>query len=101
MDWIVVALTLLASGTPDDRGLEAVGLARETLARDLGVEAGALVVRKVEAVEWPDTSLGCPKKGMLYTQVIVPGYRVVLEYQGRAHHVHVGGGRAVRCTPRG
>jgi hypothetical protein len=101
MGWIVVALTLLASGTPGDKGLDAVGLARETLARDLGLEAGAFVVRKVEAVEWPDTSLGCPEKGMLYAQVTVPGYRVVLEYQGRAHQVHVGGGRAVRCTPGG
>lgn len=99
MDWIVLSLTLLAAGMPGDRGLEAVGLARETLARELGVEAGAFVVHKVEAVEWRDTSLGCPEKGMSYAQVIVPGYRVVLEHEGRAHHVHIGGGRAVRCEP--
>ena len=97
MAWIVLSLTLLASGMPGDKGLEAVGLARETLARELGVEAGAFVVHKVEAVEWPDASLGCPEKGMSYASVIVPGYRVVLEHEGRAHHVHIGGGRAVRC----
>jgi len=95
----VLALTLLASGMSGDKGLEAVSLARETLARELGVGAGAFVVRTVEAVEWSDTSLGCPEKGMSYAQVIVPGYRVVLEHAGRAHHVHIGGGRAVRCKP--
>jgi len=95
----VLALTLLASGMSGDKGLEAVSLARETLARELGVGAGAFVVRTVEAVEWSDTSLGCPEKGMSYAQVIVPGHRVVLEHAGRAHHVHIGGGRAVRCKP--
>ena len=77
--------------------MEAVDLARETVARELGVEADAFAVQKVEAVEWRDTSLGCPKKGMSYAPVIVPGYRVVLEHEGRAHDVHIGGGRAVRC----
>jgi hypothetical protein len=97
MDWIVLSLTLLAAGMPGDKGLDAIGLARETLARELGVEAGAFAVQKVEAVEWRDSSLGCPEKGMMYAQVIVPGYRVVLEHGGRAHHVHIGGGRAIRC----
>jgi hypothetical protein len=95
--WLVLALTLLASGMPGDKGSEAVALARETLARELGVEGDALAVRKVEAVEWPDTSLGCPEKEMSYAQMIVPGYRVVLEHKGRVHHVHIGSGRAVRC----
>jgi hypothetical protein len=97
MDWIVLSLTLLAAGMPGAKGLEAVALARETLARELGVEAGALAVQKVEAVEWRDSSLGCPEKGMMYAQVIVPGYRVVLEHGGRAYRIHIGGGRAIRC----
>jgi hypothetical protein len=99
MNWIVLPLTLLASGMPGDKGSEAVGLAQETLARELGVAAGAFVVQKVEAVEWRDTSLGCPQKGMRYAPVIVPGYRVVLEHEGRAHHFHIGEGRVVRCQP--
>jgi hypothetical protein len=32
-----------------------------------------------EAVIWPDGSLGCPKPGMLYTQALVAGYRIVLQ----------------------
>jgi hypothetical protein len=101
MNWAVLSLTLLASGMPGDKGSAAVGLAQETLARELGVATGAFVVQKVEAVEWRDTSLGCPQKGMRYAPVIVPGYRVVLEHKGRAHHFHIGGGRAVRCKPSG
>src|SRR5207249_474953 len=99
MDWIVLSLTLLASGMAGDNRWEAVDLARETLARELGVEAGAFVVQKVEAVEWRDSSLGCPEQGMSYAQVITPGYLVILEHEGRADHVHVGGGRAVHCEP--
>jgi hypothetical protein len=32
-----------------------------------------------EAVTWPDGSLGCPQPGMLYTQALVTGYRIVLQ----------------------
>lgn len=35
-----------------------------------------------EAVEWPDTALGCPEEGFSYAQVITPGYRVVVEAGG-------------------
>ncbi|MGB7905237.1 MAG: hypothetical protein WCF43_11125 [Steroidobacteraceae bacterium] len=30
-------------------------------------------------VTWPDGSLGCPKAGMMYTQALVAGYRIVLQ----------------------
>ena len=32
-----------------------------------------------EAVTWPDGSLGCPQPGMMYTQALVAGYRIVLQ----------------------
>jgi hypothetical protein len=37
-----------------------------------------LKVKSAEAVTWPDGSLGCPQPGMLYTQALVSGYRIVL-----------------------
>jgi hypothetical protein len=43
-----------------------------------GVAAASIVERVGQAVEWPDGSLGCPKPGVVYLQVIVPGYHVVL-----------------------
>jgi len=78
-------------------GAGAIRMARETLARELGVRPRAIAVLDVEPVEWPDAALGCPEKGVQYTQVITPGYRMVLELGGKRYPMHVGAGRAVRC----
>jgi hypothetical protein len=47
-------------------------------AERLAVAADTLEVVRTEVVDWPDGSLGCPEPGNLYTQAIVPGYRVVV-----------------------
>jgi hypothetical protein len=47
-----------------------------------GVDVGEVTVVSAELRDWPDGSLGCPVAGMLYTQVITPGYRVVIEAGG-------------------
>ncbi|MDH4166306.1 MAG: hypothetical protein OEV90_07830, partial [Gammaproteobacteria bacterium] len=39
----------------------------------------AITVTSAEAVTWPDGSLGCPQPGMMYTQALVAGYRIVLQ----------------------
>lgn len=63
---------------------------REDLAARAGQDAagGARVVR-AESVEWPDGSLGCPEPGQMYTQAIVPGYRVDFEVAGRLYSYRV------------
>lgn len=43
-----------------------------------GVAAAAITVQMGQAVEWPDSSLGCPKPGVAYLQVITSGYHVLL-----------------------
>ena len=40
-------------------------------------------VLSAEAVTWPDGSLGCPQPGMMYTQALVPGFRIVLQAADR------------------
>ncbi len=47
------------------------------LAADLGVDVASLTLRESQAVEWNDTSLGCPDPATTYLQVITPGYRLV------------------------
>lgn len=42
-----------------------------------------LVIVRAERVVWPDAGLGCPEPGMAYPQVLVPGYWVVIEADGR------------------
>jgi hypothetical protein len=45
-----------------------------------GIRQEELTVVRSEAVVWSDGSLGCPQPGVMYTQALVPGYWVVLEY---------------------
>ena len=47
-----------------------------------GVEPAEIQVVAAEAVTWNDGSIGCPEPGMMYTQALVPGYRVLLEAGG-------------------
>src|SRR6266487_1130586 len=42
-----------------------------------------LVVVRAESVVWNDGSLGCPEPGMMYTQALVNGYRVVINAAGQ------------------
>jgi hypothetical protein len=46
-------------------------------ARRFKVAESAVVLTRAEQVTWPDGSLGCPEPGMMYTQSLVPGFRVV------------------------
>lgn len=43
-----------------------------------GVAEDAVKVISAQAVTWPDGSLGCPQPGTVYTQNLVPGYRIVV-----------------------
>ena len=59
----------------------------------------AIEVVSVKAVDWPDTSLGCPEEGMMYAQVITPGYLVVLGVEGEEYQYHTDtAGRVVLCV---
>lgn len=42
------------------------------------ITADQIKVNSIEAVDWSDSSLGCPVDGMMYTQVITPGYDIQL-----------------------
>lgn len=65
-----------------------VELAKEELAAKISVAAADVVVVSVEPVEWPDTSLGCPEPGMMYAQVLTPGFLIVLEANGSIFEYH-------------
>jgi hypothetical protein len=70
-------------------------LARQDLAEKLKLPIEAIRLVSVEAVEWPDTSLGCPQPGMMYAQVITPGFRVVLAAKDQTVEYHADAGRRV------
>jgi len=62
--------------------------AQADLAEQLGVSPDEIEVVSAEAVEWGDSSLGCPQEGMMYAQVLTPGYRIVLGYGGETYAYH-------------
>lgn len=52
------------------------------LSERTGADPAGMKVVVAESLTWADGSLGCPRPGMLYTQALVPGYRVVIAHQG-------------------
>jgi hypothetical protein len=73
--------------------------ARAEAAKQLRAQASEFTVVTVEPAQWSDSSLGCRKPNSMYQQVVSNGYAVVLERQGKRHHVNVAGSRAVICEP--
>jgi len=61
--------------------------ALQALAQALGVTAEQLTLASTEAVEWPDGCLGVGQPDMACLAVIVPGFRVMFDYQGAAYEV--------------
>ena len=68
---------------------EAVQAALQDAASRSALAAARLQVVLAEPVTWPNGSLGCPAPGRMYTQALVPGYRIriaagsqTLEYHG-------------------
>lgn len=52
------------------------------------VDPDEVEITTAEAVTWSDGSLGCPQPGMMYTQALVPGYRVVVTAGGQTLNFH-------------
>lgn len=64
-----------------------------------GVELSAIEVISAEAVTWSDGALGCPLPDQMYTQALVPGYRVVLDVGGEEMSFHAAeGGEFAYCA---
>ena len=65
-----------------------------------GKPRDAITIVVAEAVTWSDGSLGCPEPGMLYTQALVPGYRIVAEAGGQRYEYHASArGQPQFCPP--
>jgi hypothetical protein len=86
---------MTAAVPPDLLGAAISDAVRRTSAARADVK-----VVTAEAVTWSDGSMGCPQPGLLYTQALVPGYRIVLQAAGQTLNYHVGGkGGPTFCPP--
>ena len=85
--------------SPVPAGSATVEQAIADLAERLAVAPDAIEVVSVVEVDWPDGSIGCPQPGMVYTQAIVNGSKIVLRHAGTDYAYHQGGSRSVFYCP--
>lgn len=83
---------------PEQRALARLAIA--TLAEDLGISTDRILVDTIRAVQWPDSSVGCPQPDRQYLQVVTPGHRISLRVDEQLYTVHETGGRAFVCHQR-
>jgi hypothetical protein len=71
--------------------------AKADLTGAVGVNASAIHVQSIEEKTWNDSALGCPQPGVAYLTVITPGYRIVLEANGKDYAYHTSHDEVVLC----
>ena len=81
---------------------KALAAAIADLSKQSSVPPDEITLVSMEAVEWSDSSLGCPQEGFMYAQVITPGYLIMLEANGEqfAYHTDQEGNSIVRCEKK-
>ena len=63
-------------------------IAISKLAKNLGITPDKIKLVSTEAVDWPDSCLGVSIEGIMCSQVVTPGFRVVLEADGNQVEYH-------------
>jgi hypothetical protein len=79
--------------TPPPETEPVMRLAVEDLAERLDLPPAEIRLVSVEAVDWPDSSLGCRQPGMAYKQVPEDGLLIRLDVGGQLYEYHSGGMR--------
>jgi hypothetical protein len=68
-------------------------------ARRFNVAESSVVLTRAERVSWPDSSLGCPEPGRMYSQALVSGFRLVARTPEGALTYHTdGSAHVVTCA---
>ncbi|MCG8432912.1 MAG: hypothetical protein MJA83_02645 [Gammaproteobacteria bacterium] len=78
-------------GNPSNGGeapAEVLAAVKEHLMTSSGASDADIEVLQAESVVWNDGAMGCARPGEVYTQAIIPGYRIVLRYDGKKYHYH-------------
>ena len=76
--------------TPSSQSAKLVEMAKIDLAGRLSIPTDQIILIDARAVVWSDSSLGCPQPGMFYTEVLTPGYLILLEANGQEYEYHSG-----------
>lgn len=77
-----------------------VAAAMDDAMRRTKLDRSRLEVVSAEHVTWTDGSLGCPHPDLMYTQALVPGYRIRIKAGSEVLDYHAGKrGPPVLCPP--
>lgn len=77
----------------------AAAQARDDLAIRLEVEPDTITLTEARFVTWRSGAMGCPEPDMMYTQALVPGYRILLRAGKSVHAYHGARGSAPFFCP--
>ena len=81
---------------PSSSGLEVlIEKAREDLAQRLSIPVSQIDLVDAKDVVWPNASLGCPRPGMAYAEVLTPGYLILLKANNIEYEYHASRGTEV------
>ena len=91
--------TYPASTTSNAARQNAYRAAVDALARDVNAPRDSIAGVSQDEMTWRDSCLGCPRTGESCTQVLTPGYRVVLRVSDATYEYHTDlGGTARLCN---
>jgi hypothetical protein len=94
----VASLLPSSNAGPNSDQQVAVDAAIQDAAAHLGLGREVLRVERVEARQWADSSLGCPRPGVQYLQVVTSGFLIVVTDGTRTLEYHSDSrGRVVLC----
>jgi len=82
------------AGIPFGEYMGLFQMAREHLER-FGIRWESVKILDLEKVDWGDASLGNPEPGMMYAQVITPGFKMSLTADGDTYIFHTSMDRVV------
>lgn len=76
-----------------------VELSARDAAKYLAVDVEALQLVSLVMVDWPDSSIGCPKPNADYADILTPGYRMVFRAGDETLIYHTSIRQVTRCAP--
>jgi hypothetical protein len=98
MSYLALIIGIVAAMAPVTR-TDTEALVRRDLAERLKVDVEQVRVVSASDRTWPDSNLGCGRKGLVEPTPI-PGYAVTLEHAGKRYEYHTDrNGTIKRCDP--
>jgi hypothetical protein len=97
---LALIATTVSAFAADQEQADASAVARQTVARALGIAPTDARVISIEPRTFRDASLDCRQPDTAYAQVITPGFRVLVEANGRRFDVRVAGTEGSICYQR-